>query len=125
MNSSSLGSASIGMGNLMPSLLFLRALAGLGVVGADGDRVDAELLEVLRTPCRRAGSCCMQWAHLPPRKKMHQDVLALVSRPATRAPVVSGFENGSAGKGLQTKGPSVLRSIRLMAVSSVPPALAG
>ena len=67
----------------------------------------------------------MQWAHLPPRKKIMRTFLPFLSARDHGTPVVSGCEKGSAGNGVQVKGPSVVRSMRLMAVSSVPAALAG
>ena len=63
----------------------------------------------------------MQWAHLPPRKKRTRTFLPSAGRRGDQVlPVVSCRENGSAGKGDQTSGPSVVRSIRSIAASSVP-----
>ena len=65
-------------------------------------------------------SCCMQWAHLPPRKKR-----TTTFRPLWSASVQSVARryrlaaNGSAGHGDQASGPRVVRSIRSAVASSV------
>src|SRR5262249_11773064 len=58
-------------------------------------------------------SCCMQWAHLPPRKNRTTTFLPLWSARLQVAPVVSVPANGSAGEGDPTKGPQVARSTPL------------
>src|SRR5262245_50011764 len=61
----------------------------------------------------------MQWAHFPPRKKRIRTFCSLRLSKDQVVPVVSDLENGAAGKGDQTSGPRVVKSIRSMVVSSV------
>ena len=65
----------------------------------------------------------MQWAHLPPRKKRTRTFLPLWSARVQGLPSVSVPRDRLGRGGRPGSGPSVVRSIRLIAASSVPSTL--
>src|SRR5271157_595420 len=108
LKSSSRGSASMGIGNLTPSGLFLRVrVASASSLLTAMVSTFSAFSAVYSLP--KIWSCCMQWGHLPPRKKRTSTFLPWLVRSARvhALPVVSVPESGLAGKGDQTSGPSV------------------
>ena len=112
------GSASMGMGNLTPSGLFLSDLVA-SMVSVLIDSVSTFSFSGRRTVCRRleaaagSGRTSRPGRRLPGRSSPELGQVPGVS-------VVSIPESGPAGEGDQTSGPTVFRSIRPAAVSSVP-----
>src|SRR5271157_5128412 len=108
LKSSSRGSASMGIGNLTPWGLFLRVrVASASSLLTAMVSTFSAFSAVYSLP--KIWSCCMQWGHLPPRKKRTSTFLPWLVRSARvhALPVVSVPESGLAGKGDQTSGPSV------------------